>query len=159
MNIVVQKNIGAVVAFARAGAASTATAGGTGDATAVVGGWIDREAIGANYAGGSLPLSAAFGLAYTATLAAGKSLSAALLVEDSADGSTPNTYLSVPAAVIASSAAGGTVTGVGNFSVQLGSARRYVRFTWTPDLNATSVDTASLFPMLVFGGFDRLPTA
>lgn len=160
MNLVVQRNIGALVGFARAGAASTLTAGGAGDATPVVGGWIDREAIGANYAAGSLPLSAAVGIAYTATLAAGKALAMALQVDTSPDnGTTVTSLLTVASAQVAASPAGGTVNGVANFAVSLTSAQRYVRFTWTPDLSATSIDTASIFPMVAFGGFDRLPTA
>ena len=157
MNIVNQKNIGALGALVRAGAASTATAGGAGDNTAVVGVAIDRESLGVGYGGGSMPMSALFGIAYTATLAAGKTLSFALLVEDSADGANWATYQSIASAQAAISAAGGTVTGVQNLQVFLGSARRCVRFTWTPDLNNTATDTASIFPMLFLGGFDHLP--
>ena len=84
MNIVVNKDIGAVVDLVRIGAASTATAGGAGDNTAVVGTWFDREGLGLGYAGGSIPMSALVSIAFTATLAAGKGLNMALLVEDSA---------------------------------------------------------------------------
>ena len=160
MNIVVQRNIGALLGFARAGAASTLTAGGAGDNVPVVGGWIDRQAIGANYAAGALPLSAAVGIAYSAVLAAGKGLNMSLLVETSPDnGVTITPLLPATPALVASSVAGGTVNGVANFAVSLTSAQRYVRFTWTPDLNNTTTDTASIFPMVAFGGFDRLPTA
>lgn len=157
MNMVTQKNIGALGVLVRAGASSTATAGGTGDAIPVVGVAIDRETLGVGYGAGSMPMSALFGIAYTATLAAGKTLSNALLIEDSADGSNWNTYQSIASAQAAISAAGGTVTGVQNFQVFLGSARRWIRFTWTPDLSNTGTDTAALFPMLFLGGFDHLP--
>ena len=160
MNIVVQKNIGAIVGLARAGAASTLTAGGAGDATAVPGVWIDRQAIGQTYAAGSLPLSAAVGIAYSAVLAAGKALAMALQVDTSPDnGTTVNSLQTVASAQVAASAAGGTVNGVASFAVSLTSAQRYVRFTWTPDLSNTTTDTAAIFPMVAFGGFDRLPTA
>jgi hypothetical protein len=160
MNIVVNKDIGAVVDLVRIGAASSVTAGGAGDNTAVVGVWIDRAnfAAGQGYAGGSPPMSALIEIAYTATLGAGKALAFALLVEDSADGVTPATLQTIPSAQAALSAGGGTVTGSFGWHVNLGSARRYVRFSWTPDLNNTATDTASIFPMCVLGGFDRLPS-
>ena len=158
MNIVVNKDIGAVVDLVRIGAASTATAGGAGDNTAVVGTWLDREGLGLGYAGGSIPMSALVSIAFTATLAAGKGLNMALLVEDSADGVAANTYQTISAVQAALSAAGGTVNGQIGFHVNLGSARRYVRFTWTPDLTNTATDTASIFPMCALAGFDRLPS-
>jgi hypothetical protein len=159
MNIVVNKDIGAVVDLVRIGAASTATAGGAGDNTAVPGVWIDRFAYSGASAGGSLPMSALVEIAYTTTLAAGKTLSFALLVEDSPDGSTAIAPVqTIPSAQAAISVAGGTVLGSYGWHVNLGSARRYVRFTWAPDLNASGTDTASIFPMCVFGGFDRLPS-
>jgi hypothetical protein len=157
MNMVTQKNIGALGVLVRAGAASTLAAGGAGDNAAVIGVGIDRETLGVGYGAGSVPYSALFGVAYTATLAAGKTLSNALLIEDSADGTNWATYQTIASAQAAISAAGGTVTGVQNFQVFLGSARRWVRFTWTPDLNASGTDTASIFPMLFLGGFDHLP--
>ena len=169
MNIVVNKDIGAVVDLVRIGAASSVTAGGAGDNTLVVGSWIDRNGFGAgpvalpgnaagNYAGGSPAMSALVSIAYSAVLAAGQSLRMALLVEDSVDGVTPNTYQTIAAVQAAISAAGGTVNGQIGFHVFLGSARRYVRFSWTPDLSAASIDTASIFPMCALGGFDRLPS-
>ena len=57
MNMVTQKNIGALGVLVRAGASSTATAGGTGDATPVVGVAIDRETLGVGYGAGSMPMS------------------------------------------------------------------------------------------------------
>jgi hypothetical protein len=158
MNIVVNKDIGAVVDLVRIGAGSTLTAGGAGDNTAVVGTWLDREALGFGYAGGSLPMTALVSIAFSAVLAAGKGLNMGLLVEDSADGVTPATYQTIPATSGALSAAGGTVNGQIGFHVFLGSARRYVRFTWTPDLTNTATDTAIIFPMCALGGFDRLPS-
>ena len=103
-------------------------------------------------------MSALVSIAFTATLAAGKGLNMALLVEDSVDGVTPNTYQTISAVQAALSAAGGTVNGQIGFHVNLGSARRYVRFTWTPDLTNTATDTASIFPMCALAGFDRLPS-
>jgi hypothetical protein len=158
MNIVVNKDIGAVVDLVRIGAGSSATAGGAGDNTLVIGTWLDRENLGSGYCGGSIPMSALVSIAYTATLAAGKGLNMTLLVEDSVDGVTPNTYQTIGPVTGPVSAAGGTVTGQIGFHVNLGSARRYVRFSWTPDLTNTATDTATIFPMCALGGFDRLPS-
>jgi hypothetical protein len=158
MNIVVNKDIGAVVDLVRIGAASSVTAGGAGDNTAVVGTWLDRENLGSGYSGGSIPMSALVSIAYSAVLAAGQNLTMALLVEDSVDGVTPNAYQTIAAVQAAISAAGGTVNGQIGFHVNLGSARRFVRFSWTPNLSAASIDTASVFPMCALGGFDRLPS-
>ena len=49
-------------------------------------------------------MSALVSIAFTATLAAGKALAMALLVEDSADGVTPNTYQTITAQQAALSA-------------------------------------------------------
>lgn len=158
MNIVNQKNIGALGTLVRAGAGSSATAGGAGDNTAVVGASIDRQSFGVGvYGGGSMPMSALFGVSYSATLGAGKALAFALLVEDSADGVSWGTYQSIASAQAAISAAGGAVTGTFSWQIFLGSARRFIRFTWTPDLNNTATDTATIYPQLFVGGSDHLP--
>jgi hypothetical protein len=52
---------------------------------------------------------------------------------------------------IATGATGGsTEVGVKKYSVDLGAARRYIRVTYTPDLDATSTDTAALGAVAVF---------
>jgi hypothetical protein len=163
MNLVVQRNIGAIIELARAGAASSLTAGGAGNNVAVTGATIDRQNVsGAGSAGqpygGSMPLSALFGMAFTASLAAGKALTGALTVNHSPDGSTWTPLQTIAATQAALSAAGGTVNGQLNFQISLTSAQRYLQFVWTPNLTAASVDTASIFPMLAFGGFDHLPS-
>ena len=83
-------------------------------------------------------MSALFGIAYTATLAAGKTL------VHGASGRGQRRRRDAEhlsdhhrAAGGAVRAAGGTVNGQIGFHVNLGSARRFVRFTWTPDLNNT----------------------
>lgn len=159
MELVLTRNVGALVDLVRAGAASTLTAGGAGNNTAVVGATIDRQNLGGSYSAGSMPMSAVFGVAYTATLAAGKALQAGLTVNSSPDGSTwtPVPGQTFPLANAAVSVAGGTVNGVAQFNVSLTSAQRYLQFVWTPNLTAASIDTASIFPMLAFGGFDRNP--
>ena len=159
-DLVLARNVGALIDLVRAGAASTATAGGAGDATAVTGVGIDRMGFGSGQfpQGGSLAFSALVGIAFTATLAAGKALNMALTVNHSPDNATWTPLQVFPSTQFAFSAAGGTVLGVANFQVSLTSAQRYVQFVWTPDLTAASIDTASIFPMVALGGWDRNPS-
>jgi hypothetical protein len=53
--------------------------------------------------------------------------------------------------VIATGATGGsTEAGVKKYSVHLGKANRYIRLKYTPDLDATATDTASVGAIAVF---------
>ncbi len=146
-------DVGSLITSRVASAPVSATAGGSGDATAVTGLTIDRQALG-------LPQSAQIAVLCQATLAATKTLSiTALKVEDSADGSTWADYmvLSAPGVVATGATGGSTESGQAAASVDLSSARRYVRVAFTPDLSATATDTATLLAAWVFGGFSSLP--
>jgi hypothetical protein len=156
MNLVVQKNLGAIVDLVRAGAASTLTAGGAGNNVGVTGVTIDRYAYLAQPYG-SLPMNAAIGIAFSATLSAGKALTVSATVNTSSDGVNWSPLQTFPAVTAASSSAGGVVTGVQEFMVSLTSAARWVQFVWTPALTATATDSASIFPQCALGGFDRYP--
>lgn len=156
-DIVLLKDVASLLEPALASAFTSVTAGGTGDNTAVTGTTLDRFALG----GGSLPLTVEFVLAWTATLAANKSLTFKnLKVEQSSDGSnwdsTAYATFTDPGAV-ATSAGGGTVTGVTKVGLDIKGAKRYIRFDWTPDLTASGTDTATVVAMAVLAGFDRLP--
>lgn len=148
------KNIGGAIKLVRASAAATATAGGSGDAAAVTGVIIDRAELG-------WPKSAVFGVPFTATLAAGATLSLAMTVQDSdaanLDGAA--TYATRANAVVATGpSGGGTVTGMVELDVNLEGAKRYVRLNFTPDLSAANTDTAALgSAVAAFGGANRLP--
>jgi len=147
------RNIGALVAVMRASANAAATAGGSGDATAVTGVILDRIENGN-------PQSGVLAIPYTATLAAGETLSIGYTVQsgnadDLADATTLKTAAS--AVVATGPDGGGTVSGAFEVDLLLAGAGRYVRANFTPDLSASGTDTAALSSVMVFGGFDRLP--
>jgi hypothetical protein len=158
---------------------STITAGGN-SGTAVTGLTIDRETLldyGADARGalpaGNLPMGAIFELAYSATLAATKTLSIGTVqVQSSPDGSTWTTNFDQtgslttqasewPAAgVIDTGAAGGsTQKGVVAYGTNLKGCQRYVRFNFTPTLSATSIDVANITVAAVLSGFCEVPPA
>lgn len=153
MNRVIMTDIASVIAPRIASAFTSATAGGTGDNTSVVGATLDRAALG-------LPLCAEVGVFFSATLAATKTLSiTALKVEDSADGSTWADYavLTAPGVVATGPTGGGTVSGQATSGVNLSGARKYIRVTHTPDLSATGTDTATTVAIAVLAGFTPIP--
>lgn len=147
------RNIGALISVARALANTALTAGGSGDNTAVTGSIIDRGAHG-------FPQSAVLAIPYTATLAAGATLSIAYTVQEGnqANLSDAGTLLSGASAVVATGpVGGGTVTGVFEVDLLISGAGRYVRANATPDLSAANTDTAAISGVLVMAGADRLP--
>ena len=154
------KNIAGEIGAAYALASTAVTAGGAGDATLITGTTIDTSsALVSPSLYGKNFNSVAFVIAATATLAAGKAIAITALIEDSADGSSWATLVASSTIVNATSAAGGTVTVTGKVGVALDQARKYIRVKATPDLSATSVDTAVVFGVAVFGGPDILPVA
>jgi len=137
----------------------SATAAGTGDATAVTGATIDR--LDSNT--GSLAGSAVVSFLFSTTLAATKTLSiGSVYVYQSSDASTWDStayYTQTSPGVVATGATGGsTVTGVSSFSVDLLLAKRYIRVVFTPDISATGTDTATIVAEVTLAGFDRLPS-
>lgn len=147
------RSIGDLVAVRRAAANTAATAGGSGDNTAVTGVIIDRAAIG-------FPQSCVLAIPFTATLAATETLSVGYTVQEgNADNLSDAATLQTAAlAVVATGpSGGGTVTGTFDVNVQLAGAGRYVRVNFTPDLSRANTDTAALSAVAVFGGMDRLP--
>lgn len=123
---------------------SSATAAGTGDNTKVTGATVDRQGFG----------SAAVSIAYTATLAATKTLSLAVEVQESDDGSTWGTATVLQAATVQATgqSGGSTETGVLKICDSYETRARYVRYNVTPDLNASGTDTASIAVTVVLGG-------
>lgn len=147
------RNIGALVAVMRASANVAATAGGTGDATAVTGVILDLMENGH-------PLSGVLAIPYTATLAEGETLSIAYDIQSgNADDLADATTLAsgVSAVVATGPVGGGTVAGTFEVDLLLAGAGRYVRANFTPNLSASVTDTAGLSSVMVLGGFDRLP--
>lgn len=156
MNIVLQRDVGAIGAILALSAASAATAGGAGDATTVTGRTIDRFALGA----GSMPQDFNPAVVYEATLASGATIRIGYAIQDSADGSTWADYQTATysAALATGPNGGGAVFGTFDIgSVSLTSARRYIRVNYNPDLSAGSIDTAVARAVGFFAGFDRLP--
>lgn len=123
---------------------STATAGGTGDATEVTGATVDRLGFG----------SAAVAIAYTTTLAATKTLSLAVSVQESDDGTNWDTAEVLQAATVQATGdtGGSTETGVLKIVDSYETRARYVRYNVTPDLSNTATDTASIACVVVLGG-------
>lgn len=154
-DIVLQKDVAGLGSILRLSAHGAATAGGAGDATTVTGVTVDRFSIG----NGSMPIVANVGVAYEATLASGATLSIGYAVQDSVDGSTWADYQTATYAVVATGPnGGGAKTGVFDLgSVNLSSARRYVRLNYMPDLSAANTDTANTRAIGFVAGFDRLP--
>ena len=146
--------IGDEISQARALASTAIIAGGAGDNTLITGVIIDRTAHG-------MPQSGVLSVPFTTTLAAAQNLSLASWVlqhGDAANLSDAATFqASAAAVVLATSAGGGTVSGLFEVNVALMGARRYLRLNATPDLSAATVDTATLHGHIVFGGADRLP--
>jgi hypothetical protein len=144
--------IGAFIKPQHASDNSSATAGGTGDNTQVVGQIIDRTLI-------AYPLSAQLLLAYKAVLAQAATLSMAWKIEhgDASNLSDAAILQQDTTAVIETGGAGGSTNrGVFTKNIDLASAKRYVRISYTPDLSAANTDTFEGNAQLVFGGQDTL---
>lgn len=135
----------------RYAAISTATAGGTGDATEVDGAYIDRQGFD------SLKVI----IAYKATLAEAKTLSIAANLQDatSSVGAGVADYGDAMAsAVVATGDTGGsTETGVVELDFDISGANQYVRVQYTPNLNASATDTATLAAVYILGGAQVQP--
>lgn len=138
----------------RAGANTTATAAGTGDNTEIVGTTFDLQTYG-------YPKSAAVLINFTTTLAASKTLTIKNFAFEhgSASNMSDTADLSAPADIVAAtdSGSGSTLTGVVKYNVNLQGAKRYVRITYTPDLNATGTDTANVGAMIILANPQILP--
>lgn len=154
MTPAVQHNIAAFITPVIAIAQTSATAGGTGDNTAITGITIDRNAVST----GSKPLSAIVSVLYDTVMTDTKTLTLKTQkIEHSDDGSTWSDYATFGDVTIAKT--GTNTRGATKLAVDLGSAKRYVRFDVTPDLSASGTDTAVIGAAWVFAGFDRLPAA
>lgn len=157
-DIVVQRNVGALVTVKNGSTSTSATAAGTGDNTVKNGISIDRLAITGN--AGSMPMSAVAAVLSDATLASGATLKVAITVQEGPDGSNWSDYASVATTTVLTGGSGGTSGSAAiSLNVDLSSARRYVRLNHIPDLSAAGTDTALTRATWVFAGMDRLPAA
>jgi hypothetical protein len=128
---------------------ATATAAGTGDATAVTGATIDRQGFG----------SAKVVVCWLTTLTAAKTLSLAVAYQDSADGSSWNTAVALQAATVMATGELTASKDEVEFNLDMSGLQRYVRINFTPDLSHTGTDTAVVAATIILGGADELPAA
>lgn len=128
-------------------------AAGTGDATAVTGATINRKpAAGIGFDSGKLVL------AWHAVLTDTKTIALAVEYQESADGSTWDTAVALLAStVVATSSGGGAASGIYTFNLDLSPRKQYIRFNFTPDLNASGTDVAEVAAVLIAGGSDVVP--
>lgn len=148
-------NGGAFARSARGSGATAVTAGGTGDATEVNGLWQSR--LGDK----GIALSAKIIVSFTATLAAGETLTFAGNLQDALDGAGAGAQdygALVAATVVATGDSGGsTETGTFEIDVDLSGAREFVRAQITPNLSRANTDTANYHIDYVFFGDHRQP--
>jgi hypothetical protein len=157
-DIVLQKNVGALVTVKNGSTSTSITAAGTGDATVKNGITIDRIGISGN--AGSMPMSAVAAVLVDATLASGNTAKVAITVQEGPDGSNWSDYVTTASTTVLTGASGGAAqSGAISLNVDLSSCRRYVRLNHVPDLSAAGTDTALTRGVLVLAGQDRLPAA
>lgn len=153
MNAALLHDPSAVLAAAYAGANTSVTAGGGGDATEVDGAYVlveDAEGI-------------SFLIGFTATLGADETLTIAGNLQDADDASGTGVAdygTAIAATVVATGpSGGGTVTGVAIVTASTAGMREACRVQFTPNLSAGSTDTAALSCVAIMGGAKRLPAA
>ncbi|TCU34157.1 hypothetical protein [Rhizobium azibense] len=148
-------NGGAFARSARGSGNNTATAGGAGDATEVNGAYQSRMS------DNGIALSAKLIVSFTATLAAGATLTFAGNFQDaltSGGSGVADFGDAVAATVVATGGAGGsTETGTFEIDVDLSGAREYIRAQITPNLSAGATDTCAWHMDYVFFGDHRQP--
>jgi len=153
MSFARQHNIGANIGAEKAIDNTALTAAGAGDNTEVVGQIIDRTLF-------KYPLSVAVLVGWKAVLAASKKLSLKSVKLEHGDASNLSdaANFATPADVDVKidGGAGGTYHGAQKYSIDLAGCKRYIRLKVTPDLDAASIDTATIASVFVFGGQDQL---
>jgi hypothetical protein len=136
---------------ANAGAPSVITAAGALDNLKVTGQTIN------NINGGA---SGVLVLAGLTALGAAETLTAAVELQESSDGSSWDTAEVVEAATtVASGGAGGNFHFLREYDIELAKRKQYIRFNVTLNLSAGAADTALAAWPFVIGGDDVLPAA
>lgn len=149
--MVYTKNIGGLVTVKVGSTSTSSTAAGTGDNTTKTGIAYDRVAL-------NMPRSAVATVLCDATLTSGATLKVAHSIQHSSNNSD-FTELQSQASTTVLTGTTGEKKGQISLAVDLGSANRYVRFDYVPDLSAAGTDTALTRAVWVFGGEDKLPAA
>jgi hypothetical protein len=169
-DIVLQKNIGALIDLKPLTPVLSWTAGGASDSVTWTGTSLDRGGfVGGPLSVGEMPLSMDVDIYYSAKLASGATLSLSFDIQDSADNSAFSDFATEASLVVATGpSGGGTVYGVqrmvvsntnaptGMPGIDLTGARRYIRLLTVPHLSAGGTDTGVIGAIGVFAGFDRL---
>ena len=136
-------------------ASTSLTAGGSGDATEVVGSTINLQTLAKR------PSSVVFDIPCRAVLAAGKKLTVVGRIQESVDGSTWTNASGTDATLLTllDSGSGSTMTGVARIGIDLQRKNcNYVRVRATPDLDAANTDTAVMGAGVAnFGGLASDP--
>ena len=178
VGIVNQKNIGALIDVKALSSFLAWTAAGASDNVTWTGITIDRQA----FANGSMPLSMDASVVWGAKISAsGSSISLAMQVQDSPDGTNWSDFAtSASTALYTAGTSGGAAFGTYRMtrsnadnpavtynpnsggltqspSIGLSSARRYIRINFVPDMSGAGTDTAVMMAYGVFAGFDLLP--
>lgn len=143
MSLQISKHVGGSLGVLACGAA-TATAAGTGDATAVTGASINRSTYG-------MPESALIALGYRTSLTAAKTLSLAVEVQYSADGSSWDTAVALLASTVVKTGAATNFNGEYVIELSLLSQKQYFRINFTPDLSHSSTDTVDIACVAILG--------
>lgn len=131
---------------------TSATAGGSGDATEIDGASIDTTALSAKVQ------SVVFEIPCRAVLGAANTLVVIGNLQDSANGSDWTDITdSATLLTLTGGSGGSTETGTARMGYDLTKARRYVRCQVTPDLNRANTDTAVIGAgVAVFGGLQAI---
>jgi hypothetical protein len=126
------------------------TAAGTGDNTKVTGETVDT------YASGQRGESAILAIFAHASLTATKVLTCAAEIQESEDGSSWDTAVSLFTATTVVSGTGEQF-GQYEYGIKLKQRKRYIRVNVTPDLTAGATDTAAVLYGIVMGGCRQTP--
>lgn len=146
-------DLGSEIVAKYAAAPASLTAGGAGDNSEVTGVVIDTAALGPRCN------SVVFALAARAVLTQDKKLTVSAKIEHSEDGQSNWSDL-VPSATVIELTGdyqGSTELGDAKVKTSLEYANRYIRLKFTPDLNASGTDTATVQSVALFGGPERMP--
>lgn len=146
---------GAVFAFSNntvegtpaSGAPELIVAGAAGDATAITGNTINRQTY-------NMPQSCLLAVTYYANIADGETLSLAVEIQESSDGTTWDTAEAIQASTAVESPSGSAFTDgdVKTYRVYLGDRKQYIRFNCTPDFSASATDTGVVQGIALLAG-------
>ena len=119
---------------------TSVTAGGSGDATAINGVAIDRDSM----------YSGQVNVSYDATLSTDETLTLAMKLQHSDDGTNFEDFVTLDNEVVLA-----TAKGVVSRNFSLRAAKKYIRLVVTPDMSASDTDTASIGGTVVLTGSDK----